>query len=278
MKGIPMKITVVVQARTGSSRLPGKVLLPVAGEPLLLRQLQRLQAVETPHELCVATTPHESDEPIRELARRAGIRWVNGSETDLLDRHYLAGLATNADVVVKVPSDCPLIDPGVVDRVLAAYRSEAASYDFATNLCPPSYPDGNDVEVIPMKVLAAAWREARTPVEREHTTPFIWDRPERFRILNVRWESGLDYSKSHRFTVDYEEDYRFVAAIYERLWSHERPLFTLGDILALLEREPALLEQNARFAGSTWQKKAVGELKTLRLDGEQLVYGASDEA
>lgn len=273
-----MKVTLVVQARTGSSRLPGKVLLPVAGEPLLLRQLERLSAVQTPHELCVATTTHESDEPIRQLSRRAGVRCVNGSELDLLDRHYLAGLSTSADVVVKVPSDCPLIDPSVVDRVLQAYQSQARSFDFATNLYPPTYPDGNDVEVIPMKVLAAAWREARKPVEREHTTPFIWDQPARFRILNVPWETGLDYSKSHRFTIDYEEDYRFVAAVYERLWSRERPLFTLGDILALLEREPELSRINAEFAGATWQKKAVGALETVRLEGDRLVYGASDDA
>jgi spore coat polysaccharide biosynthesis protein SpsF len=254
---------VVVQARFGSTRLPGKVLLPLAGRPLLARQLERLAACRTPFELVVATTPAVEDDPVCDAARAAGVRVFRGHPTDLLDRHLQAARAARAEVVVKIPSDCPLIAPEVVDRVLAAWTSRAAAerLDYLGNLHPPSYPDGNDVEVMTIDALETAWREARRPVEREHTTPFLWDQPERFRLGNVRWERGVDYSESHRFTIDYQEDYAFVNAVYDALYSPENPVFSLGAILGLLAARPELLALNARYHGVTWQKRQHAELR-----------------
>src|SRR4029453_11288010 len=122
-----------------------------------------------------------------------------------------------ADVVAKIPSDCPLIDPRVIDRVVRFHRQNTGHYDFVSNLHPATYPDGNDVELMPAPLLALAGREAVRPHEREHTTPFFWDQPERFRIGNVRWETGHDFSMSHRLTVDYPEDHELVDAIYTAL-------------------------------------------------------------
>ncbi|HTV23059.1 MAG TPA: glycosyltransferase family protein [Polyangiaceae bacterium] len=258
-----MRVVVVVQARMGSSRLPGKVLLPVAGAPLLQRMLERVLAAEEPDEICVATTLAAEDDPIRELARSICVPVVSGHPTDLIERHLQAGRATRADVVVKVPSDCPLIDPAVIDCVLARYRECSDQVDFVTNLHPPSWPDGNDVEVIPMPVLETAWREATRPLEREHTTPFIWERPDRFRLLNVVSDLGGDLSKTHRFTIDYPEDHRFIARVFDELWSPGRPIFSVTDILALLAARPDIVRLNARWAGQSWHLAHLDELASV---------------
>jgi len=259
-----MSVLVVVQARTGSTRLPGKVLLPLAGKPLLERMLERLRAVRSQFELVVATTTDASDDPVAELAAHTGTRVHRGHPTDLLDRHVQAARASNADTVVKIPSDCPLIAPEVVERVLGAWheRRAAERLDFLSNLHPATYPDGNDVEVVTRDALETAWREAKRPYEREHTTPFVWDRPERFRVGNVTWETGLDYANSHRFTIDYPEDYALIAAVYDALCTPERPVFSLAQILELVGARPQLLELNARYHGTSWFQKHWSELKT----------------
>jgi len=177
-----MTTVVVVQARTGSTRLPGKVMMPLAGRPLLERMIERVRAASTPFELVVATTTETADDAVRALCRDADVACYSGHPTDLLDRHYRAALPFAPDAVVKIPSDCPLIDPAVIDRVLGAYGERAGGVDYASNLHPATYPDGNDVEVVAAGVLEEAWREAALPFEREHTTPFIWERPSRYRI------------------------------------------------------------------------------------------------
>ena len=258
-----MRLLIVVQARTGSSRLPGKVLLPLAGAPMLQRQLERIQAARTSFELCVATTRYAFDEPIRDLCRRIGMPCISGHPTDLLDRHVEAGRAYEADVVVKIPSDCPLIDPDAVDRVLGAFLADPERFDYVSNLHPATWPDGNDVEVVPFPVLEKAWRVAIRSFEREHTTPFLWERPERFRLANVAWETGRDLSMTHRLTVDYPEDHALAAAIYEELWTPERPIFPLADILALLDTRPDLAALNDRYAGVNWYHHHLEELRTV---------------
>jgi spore coat polysaccharide biosynthesis protein SpsF len=258
-----VRTLVVVQARTGSTRLPGKVLLPVAGAPLLLRMLDRVLAARSRFDLVVATTDRPEDDALAAKVRRFGVRVFRGHSTDLLDRHRRAAEAGRADVVVKVPSDCPLVDPGAIDRVLAAVRAGEGRLDFVSNLHPPTWPDGNDVEAVTREALEQAWREADRPHEREHTTPFLWDRPDRFRIGNVAWETGLDLSMSHRLTLDYPDDYAFVAAVYDALWRADRPVFSLSEILALLEARPELHALNARYAGVNWYRHHLGELRTV---------------
>ena len=252
-----MRIVVVVQARTGSSRLPGKVLMPLANRPLLQRMLERVLAAKTPSVVVVATTRDSADDVVEVIARAAGVGCFRGHPTDLLDRHYSAGLAFEADAVVKIPSDCPLIDPLVIDRVIGYYATHADDADFVSNLHPPTYPDGNDVEVMPFRILETAWVEAVEAHEREHTTPFVWERPDRFRIHNVAWESGLDYSSSHRWTIDYVEDYQFLAAVYESLWTETRPIFSMQDVLLLLDARPDIAALNACHAGKSWYRDHV---------------------
>jgi spore coat polysaccharide biosynthesis protein SpsF len=260
-----MKVVVVVQARLNSSRLPGKVMLPLAGEPMLVRQLERLEACEQAHEVCVATTATQHDEPIRELGRRRGVRVVSGHEADLLDRLYRAGLATSADAVVQVASDSPLIDPEVVDQVIRSWRRRSAELDLSTNLMPPTFPDGNGAELIPMDVLRTACAEARRPSEREHVSLFIRSNPERFRIENVRCQDGFDRSQGYRFRVGYAEDYTFVRAIFEALWSERTPIFGLADIFRLLAERPDLRRINARYCNKPSLASTAPDRRSLPL-------------
>ncbi len=260
-----MNLVAVVQARMGSTRLPRKVLLPLAGKPLLERLIERIMASDAFDDLVVATTTSSDDDPIRELCRKQGIAVYSGHSADLLDRHYRAGITRRADAVAKIPSDCPLIDPGVIARVAREYRGLAAGagVDFVSNLHPASYPDGNDVEIVPMAVLETAWREAVRDFEREHTTPFLWERPERFRLHNVRWEAGRNLSMSHRFTIDCPEDYTFVNTVYDELHAEGAEPFSLAAILSLLERRPDIFQLNAHLAGVNWYRHHLGELRTI---------------
>ncbi len=257
-----MRLLAVVQARLGSSRLPGKVLLPVNDKPMLAAMLRRVRAAQLPFELCVATTNAPEDDPIVELCASLHVRCFRGHSTDLLERHYMAAREVCADAIAKIPSDCPLIDPAVIERVLSHYVKNANDFDYVSNLHPATYPDGNDVEVMGFDVLQAAYREARRPFEREHTTPYLWERPERFRIGNVVWETGLDYSMSHRFTLDYLEDYQFIKAVFYELGGSSTP-FTLSDILRLLEQKPEIAQLNARFAGVNWYRHHLHELRQV---------------
>jgi spore coat polysaccharide biosynthesis protein SpsF len=260
-----MKTLIVCQARTGSSRLPNKVMMDLCGEPLLLRVVQRLQATRGGYDVVVATTDAGGDQPIRDLCAARRLDCFSGHPTDLLDRHYRAARERGAEVVVKIPSDCPLMDPAVIDRVIGFFLQDPQRYDFVSNLHPATYPDGFDVEVMPFSVLEQTWREARRPMEREHTTPFIWERPERFRLGNVLCEDGQDYSMTHRLTIDYQADYDFIRAVYEELYPAD-PLFGLQPILDLLGRRPEIYEINARYAGVNWYRHHLDELKTIGAD------------
>jgi spore coat polysaccharide biosynthesis protein SpsF len=264
------KIVVVVQARSGSTRLPGKILKHICGKPVLILQLERILAARTSFQLVVATTTDSIDDPIEEICKENKILCYRGHPTDLLDRHYNAALQLGAEAVVKIPSDCPLIDPAVIDKVLNFYLENQDKYDFVSNLHPATYPDGNDVEIIPFKILEIAFKEAQKDFEREHTTPFIWDQPERFRIGNVVMENGQDLSMTHRFTIDYIEDYEFIKAVYDELYEKNK-LFSLKDILDLLERRPDIININKKYCGVNWYRKNINELKTINLSQTKII-------
>ncbi len=257
-----IKIVTVIQARMDSTRLPGKILMPLAGKPLLLRQYERVTAAKLIDKIIIATTTEEIDNSIVDLCKDNNMSYYRGNSTDLLDRHYKAALTYSADAVVKIPADCPLIDPGVIDKVLKYYIDNYKNFDFVSNLHPASYPDGNDVELMTMNALTDAWQNAKKKLEREHTTPYFWENPKKYRIGNVLWETGKDYSMSHRFTIDYPEDYEFVKRIYDELFLDEN-IFSLDDILGLLEKNPDIRNINSKYAGVNWYRHHLAELNTI---------------
>lgn len=271
MKKKNLNILVVIQARRNSSRLPDKILIPLSGKPLLIRMVERVQASKTNKHIVVATTTDEEDDKVEELCVQNKINVFRGHPTDLLDRHFKAGLEFEANVVVKIPSDCPLICPNVIDQVLEFYFNNSDKYDFVSNLHPATFPDGNDVEVVSMKILETAWKEADKNFEREHTTPFIWERPDRFRIGNVEWDTGLDFSMSHRLTIDYKEDYDFIKRIYDELYSDNKT-FTLCDIMMLLDQKPDIKKINEMYAGVNWYRNHLDELKTISYKNTNSVH------
>ena len=258
-----IKIVTVIQSRMDSTRLPGKVMMPLAGKPLLYRMHERVAASKLSGEIIIAATKAETDIPIIQLCEENNINYFRGHSTDLLERHYQAAKIFNADVVVKIPSDCPLIDPNIIDKVIKYYIDNKHNFDFVSNLHPPSYPDGNDVEVMTMKALEDARQNAKLPLEREHTTPYFWDNPDKLRIGNVPWETGLDFSMTHRFTIDYKEDYDFIKVVYDELYS-ENKIFTLDDILNLLNDKPEIKKINEKYAGVNWYRNHLKELKTIK--------------
>ena len=262
-------IVTVIQARTGSSRLPKKVLMSICGKPLLLRMFERVQNSLKAGQIVIATSTNTDDDAIEKLCSENNIHCFRGHPTDLLDRHYQAALKYKADAVVKIPSDCPLIDSKVIDKVLSFYIENSNEYGYVSNLHPATYPDGNDVEVMSFKVLEEAWKNATRPLEREHTTPYIWENPDKFRIANVTWDGSRNYSATHRWTIDYEEDYTFIRTVYEELYS-SNPKFSLYDILELLERKPHIAEINKKYLGKYWYENHLDELNNIEEYKEQL--------
>ncbi|MCW8804203.1 MAG: glycosyltransferase family protein [Ignavibacteriaceae bacterium] len=261
MKQLP-KIITIIQARMRSTRLPGKVLLPLAGKPLILRMHERVTFSKYTGEIVVAITEDEIDNKLFKLCQQNNLNVFRGHSLDLLDRHYNAAKEYNAELVIKIPSDCPLIDPSIIDKVILYYINNIEKFDFVSNLHPSSYPDGNDVEIMSFKTLENAWLNAKKDFEREHTTPYIWENPDKFRIGNVSWETGLDYSMTHRFTVDYKEDYEFINRVYDELYQVNNR-FSLVDILKLLEKKPEIKNINEMYVGVNWYRNHLNELKTI---------------
>lgn len=261
MKTIPGLVT-VVQAQTGSTRLPGKTLLRLAGSTVLARMLERVVSARLSGRVVVATTALDEDDALTEHCTRLGFPVFRGHPTDLLGRHLAAARAFSARCVAKVPSACPLVDPRTIDAVLGYFRDTLGEHDYVSNLHPATWPHGDDVEVMTVDALALAEAEAVRPFEREHATPFLWERPERFRIGNVARPGGANLSMTHRFILDYPEDYAFVSRVYDELYD-DRPRFGTDDVLALLERSPEIARLNTRWAGVSWYRHQLGELGTV---------------
>lgn len=267
---IAPNVLIVIQARVGSSRLPGKVMMPILGQSLLHRMVERLRFVKRPIKLVIATSVNAADDIIEQEAARIAIPCFRGSENNLLERHYLAAVKYNADVVLKIPSDCPLIDPQAVDHILDYFLAHRAEFDYVSNLHPATWPDGNDVEIMTIACLTRTYEEAHRLLEREHTTPYIWENPDKFRIGNVTWDTGLDYSMSHRFTIDYAADYQFIKKVYEELYPLKAD-FSCQDILDLLNDKPEIYNINAEYAGVNWYRNHLEELKTISADQTRTV-------
>lgn len=264
------KILIIVQARATSSRLPNKVLLSILGETLLSRLIERLLQVKHTVQIIIATSENPEDDIIKTEAEFIGVPCFRGNLDNLLDRHYQAALKYEADIVLKIPSDCPLIDPRIVDKGLDYFIKNKEQFDYVSNLHPATYPDGNDVEIMTMECLSKAWHEAKRPLELEHTTPYIWENPNEFSIGNFRWETGQDYSMSHRFTIDYRKDYFFIKKVFEELY-FTNPNFSLDDILNLLNRKPEIYKINAEYAGVNWYRHHLDELKTVSSSQTKMV-------
>jgi spore coat polysaccharide biosynthesis protein SpsF len=231
------RVVAIIQARMGSSRLPGKVLEDLAGQPMLARVINRTSRADTIDEVIVATTTRPEDNVIELMCRARGNHYFRGSSDDVLDRYYQTAVAFGADAVVRITSDCPLIEPDIIDRIVKGFLN-CSGADYVSNTLERTYPRGLDVEVFGFAVLKQAWEEDDNPVWREHVTPYIQRHPGKFRVFNAA--SEVDYSHM-RWTVDTNEDLEFVRRIYNYFQTDS---FHWEDVLGLLRSKPDLLDIN----------------------------------
>ena len=241
-----MKTVAIVQARMGSTRLPGKVLLSLCGKSVLAHVVERVRVSRAIDEVIVATTDRQADDAIAALATELGTVPFRGSEEDVLSRYYLAAVERQAEIIVRVTADCPLFDGDLLRAMLAPFAAgcgqvQGPGIDYLSNTLTRTYPRGLDAEIFTFTALERAYRAATHAFEREHVTPFIYSHPELFTLRN--FAGDRDYSR-HRWTLDTEEDWQLIEAIYAKLYRRDGP-FGTRETLALLEHEPALAELNA---------------------------------
>jgi spore coat polysaccharide biosynthesis protein SpsF len=239
-----MKIVAIIQARMGSTRLPGKVLMDLGGETVLARVLGRLRRAIMIEEIVVATTDSAADDAIIRECERLEASCFRGSEDDVLDRYYEAARMFAAEAVVRITSDCPVIDPDLVDETIRVFQLQCG--DYCSNSFPRTYPRGLDIEVFSMNALEQGWRHAYQPYEREHVTPYFYEHPELFRL--VSHQGQIDYSR-YRWTLDTEEDLELLREIYARFGNKDD--FSWREVIQLMEREPELAELNSHVIQKT---------------------------
>jgi spore coat polysaccharide biosynthesis protein SpsF len=237
-----VKVVAIIQARMGSTRLPGKVLRELNGRTVLARVIDRVRACPLVDLVVVATTTEQRDDVIVKEAGRSGAQIFRGSEQDVLSRYLQAARHFSANLVVRVTSDCPLFDPGVLTRMLEAYQAADRSgrrIDYMSNALERTYPRGLDAEIFPIDVLAVAHERACLPHEREHVTAYIYQHPAQFVLENYTDGWGL---QKYRWTLDTDEDWSLISRIYE-LFPGER-IFSTADVVALIDRRPELAALN----------------------------------
>lgn len=247
---------VIMQARMGSSRLPGKVLKQVCGKTLLELQYERIQQASYVDRIIIATTSEPLDDVIEQLCQSQSMECFRGSESDVLDRYYQAVRQANClpgDAIIRVTADCPLLDPAVLDQVVGIFQENGV--DYASNTIPPSYPDGLDVEVFRLEALEQTWREAKLHSEREHVTPYLRNHTELFSRVNLSYKIDLSHL---RWTVDEPEDFEMVRIVYESLYPSKR-YFLMEDVLTLMDEKPYLLEMNKKFKRNEGYEKSLIE-------------------
>ena len=237
------RVVCIVQARMGSSRLPGKVMMTLGRRSVLAQVVTRLQNCVTVDHVVIAATDKPTDDPLQAEAEALAVSCFRGSEEDVLQRYHLAAREWQANVVVRITSDCPLIDPQVVDAAVSRYMdglAESPPLAFVSNTLQRSYPRGLDVEVFSFAALNSAASEATENYQREHVTPFIWQQPERFPQAQI--VAGHDWSE-YRWTLDTDEDWQLLSTVFQRL-DRDGNAITTRDVIELLEADSELAAIN----------------------------------
>ncbi len=255
-----VNVGIIIQARMGSTRLPGKVLKEVDGKSLLSYLIDRLKIVKNAQTILLATTIAAGDNILVDLARKAGISSYRGSEEDVLDRYYQACKKFKLDIIVRVTGDCPLADPGVIEKGISIFLNN--NYDYVSNVHPATYPDGFDVEIFSFKALETAWKNASKKSEREHVTPYIWNQPTIFKMKN--FENDKDWSR-YRLTVDEPVDFELIAKIireFKPRWTS----FSTSDVIKYLNNNSQLLSVNEGINRNEGYEKSLKEDMRMKPD------------
>lgn len=251
--GCEMKASAIIQARIGSTRLPGKVLLRIAGKAVLEHVVERARKATSIKEVVVATTVNSEDTPIAELAGRMGAGVYRGSENDVLDRYYQAAKLFKVKHIVRITADCPLIDPRIIDDVVNLYFNSRA--DYCSNTLIETFPDGEDVEVFGLDALNDSWKNAKLLSEREHVTPYIKKHTGMFRIETLKNAVNLS---GKRWTLDEREDFEFIKMVLGQLYP-ANPDYSMEDVLKFLAKHPDIEKINGRIARNEGYLKPINE-------------------
>lgn len=244
-------VVAIIQARMGSTRLPGKVLLHIKDKPILWHIVNRLRFSKHINNVVISTSVSKADDEIELFAKKNNIDYFRGSEDDVLDRMYKTALNFSADIIIRITGDCPCVDPFLIDNLIKMFETQ--KYDYvaiatgagAINMKENKYPDGLDAECFSFETLKKTWENAKNPVDREHVTPYMWKEKGRFR--NGTLYSKNDYSNI-RLTLDHKEDLNFIKKVYNALYEKDR-CFNLKDIIKFIEYNPNLVEMNKKFIG-----------------------------
>lgn len=259
-----MRVGAVIQARMTSTRLPGKVAreLPYGSGITVLEQVvRRLKKCRQVDEVIVASTTDRSDAPLARLAARAGAMFFRGSREDVLDRYYRAARRYSLGTIVRITSDCPCVDPALVDSLVKKHL--AAGADYTANVIEQTFPDGYDVEVLSSGALSAAFSAATARSDREHVTSYLRERPSEFRVVSVK-APAWGRRPELRVTLDTSDDYLLLCAVYDQLYSPSRP-FSLRDVIRMFRRKPWMEQMNRRSLA----KKGFPDMR------EELVHAAT---
>lgn len=248
-----MSVTAILQARTSSTRLPNKVLLPILGKPMLALQIERTLRANLIDTLVVATSDQAADDPIELLCDQLNVACFRGNLEDVLDRFYQAAKAYPAEHIVRMTADCPVIDPKIIDAVIELHTTSGA--DYSSNVLPPTFPDGLDVEVMRFDVLFETWQNAKLNSQREHVTPYIQE-SAKFKKSNLASQEDLS---EHRWTVDEAADFELITFIYESLYPKNQT-FGYQDILKLL------IKNQDKLGINTHIKRNEGYVRSLHKD------------
>jgi spore coat polysaccharide biosynthesis protein SpsF (cytidylyltransferase family) len=257
------QVSAIIQARMGSTRLPGKMLLPIVDNKGALElMLERVRRARQLQKIVVATTTSPSDDKLVDLCKRLGCEYFRGNEVDVLDRYYRAALAFGSpEVIVRLTGDCPLHDPVIIDKFISCFLDSEVDYVWGGD--PPTFPDGVDTEVFSFSALEKVWKEARLKSEREHVTPYIRKHADTFKVINIECEKDLS---DHRWTLDEKEDYEFIKHIYKNLYK-KKPAFGMEEVLELLAKHPELEEINKHISRNEGYQKSIKEDKVLDSGG-----------
>jgi spore coat polysaccharide biosynthesis protein SpsF len=249
-----MKTVAIIQARTGSTRLPGKVMKTLSGKTVLGHVISRVKACPLVDEVVVATTAAAKDNVIVTESAKHGAMYFRGSEDNVLERYYLAAKQFNADIIVRITSDCPLFDPQLLSKMLGYFHKNNTPekhIDYLSNTLSRSFPRGLDAEIFTFDALQLATQEASQPFEMEHVTPYLYQHPEKFSLAEYRNETDLSH---YRWTLDTEEDYSLLAAIFATLDDGNNSIFPTEAVLSFLKKRPELVALNAHI-----EQKKLGE-------------------
>jgi len=236
-----MKVVATIEARMTSTRLPGKVMMPALGEPMMVHLFRRLKAVESLDAIVLATTTNSTDDVLEDVARKNGIEVFRGSESDVLGRVVGAARSHGADVVVEISGDCPVIDPDLVEQTVRIFLRNPGT-DFASNAFISSYPGGMDTSVFAFSALEKAAASTDDPHDREHVAQFVVNRPELFSHLYVVAPPSLHWPDLH-LLLDERSDYDLLVRLFEH-FGRENTAFSCGEIIGVLRKHPEWLTLN----------------------------------